>query len=516
MSRCLVGYTGFVGSNLLQYYKFDYLYNSKNFKEAMNKEFDEVYFCGVPAVKWYANKNPQEDLLIINNLIDILKTIKTDKIYLISTIDVYEDPISKKDESYDCNYTINHTYGKNRYIFEQFIQSHFQNHYIIRLPALFGKGLKKNIIYDLLNNNALCNIPVYSSLQWYDLNWLKDDIELIIKNNIRVCNLFTEPLDTIKILNLFENDVDNYNNTNRLNYNITTQYSNIFNSSITGYIRDKKTVENSIKDFIIFYRKNRSNLVVSNICIKSISQLQFASILKLYGITNVQIAPTTITNWENFNNIDLSVYTNNNINIYSFQSITYTLNNMNIFNEKSELLYNHLTNVIDVAIKNKVKILVFGCPKNRYILDTNIDNDKTFIDFFRNIGKYCENKDIKICIENNSKKYNCNYLNSINDVGNIVRKINHNNIKMMVDLGNCIMENDDMECIYNFSDIIYNIDVSQENMSNFCNPNSANYIFKNILNNIKYNKNINLEMLLEPNNELVQLTESLYNFINMY
>ena len=30
----IVGYTGFVGSNLLQFYKFDKLYNSKNFEDA--------------------------------------------------------------------------------------------------------------------------------------------------------------------------------------------------------------------------------------------------------------------------------------------------------------------------------------------------------------------------------------------------------------------------------------------------------------------------------------------------
>ena len=59
MTTAIVGYTGFVGSNLLQYYKFDNLYNSSNFHEATNKEFDTLFFCGVPAVKWYANKNPE-------------------------------------------------------------------------------------------------------------------------------------------------------------------------------------------------------------------------------------------------------------------------------------------------------------------------------------------------------------------------------------------------------------------------------------------------------------------------
>jgi hypothetical protein len=36
MVRAIVGYSGFVGSNLLQFYKFDYFYNSKNFIDAKN------------------------------------------------------------------------------------------------------------------------------------------------------------------------------------------------------------------------------------------------------------------------------------------------------------------------------------------------------------------------------------------------------------------------------------------------------------------------------------------------
>ena len=45
----------------------------------------------------------------------------------------------------------NDDYGRNRYYVEKFVNSHFANCTIIRLPSLFGKGLKKNFIYDLLH-----------------------------------------------------------------------------------------------------------------------------------------------------------------------------------------------------------------------------------------------------------------------------------------------------------------------------------------------------------------------------
>ena len=41
MVRAIVGYSGFVGSNLLQFYKFDYFYNSKNFIDKCLEENNE-------------------------------------------------------------------------------------------------------------------------------------------------------------------------------------------------------------------------------------------------------------------------------------------------------------------------------------------------------------------------------------------------------------------------------------------------------------------------------------------
>ena len=507
MSNAIVGYSGFVGSNLLKHYKFDYLYNSKNFKDAKNKTFDTMYFCGIPAVKWYANKNPEEDIGIILEIKNILKTIYVNRFILISTIDVYEDSDINVDEDHDCVEVLNNHYGRNRLFFEFFIRKTFENHHIIRLPALFGKGLKKNIIYDLLNNNQIENIPLHSSFQWYDLEWLKYDIDKILVNNLKICNLFTEPIQTIKILNLFNNPVCNLDK--KIKYNIRTKYSNLFNCLKNGYVRTAADVENSIKRFVKFSKSDKSRLCVSNICMKDISHLQFAGILKLYGIKNVQIAPTTLIDWDNMDYIDFSAY--NGLNIYSFQSITYNLNELNIFSDKIDYLMLHLTKVIDLASKNNIKLLVFGCPKNRLI--NSPDQINIFVQFFRDLGDYCVIKNVVICIEPNSKKYGCNFINTIEEAGNIVRQINNPNIKMMVDIGNVIMENDNLQTMNKFADIIHNIDVSQELMQSFINPHPRHYTFKLELDSINYDKMINLEMC---NIELHDLCTSLDNFIDLF
>jgi hypothetical protein len=393
------------------------------------------------------------------------------------------------------------------------------------LPALFGKGLKKNIIYDLIHNNQIQNIPLNSSFQWYNLDWLKKDIEIIINNKIQICNLFTEPIETKEIIRLFkkiynidyEFHIEYYGNNNRIEYNTQTIYDTFFDSKKIGYICDNLTVLHDIEELFKFNKLDKSKLCVSNICIDKIPELQFSSLLKLYGISKVQIAPTKkIGNWNNIDMFDVSIFTNNGIQPYSLQSIAYGLDNLNIFSENKDQLIKHIKNVIDLASKHKIEVLVFGCPKNRKIVSLEMNNDDIFIDFFKQIGEYCNDKNVIICIENNSKKYNCNYINTIEECEKLVRQINNSNIKMMVDLGNAVMETDEWYYLSSKKDIIYNIDISNPFMSDFSVPHESAYIFKAVLKQNLYNKNINLEMLIKEENELEILNKSLNNFINIF
>ena len=75
------------------------------------------------------------------------------------------------------------------------------------------------------------------------------------------------------------------------------------------------------------------------------------------------------------------------------------------------------------------------------------------------------------------------------------------------------MENDNLQTMNKFADIIHNIDVSQELMQSFINPHPRHYTFKLELDSINYDKMINLEMC---NIELHDLCTSLDNFIDLF
>ena len=351
--KAIVGYTGFVGSNLLSSFKFDKFYNSKNFENAIGCDFDELFFVGLPAEKWKINKYPDIDDYNINKIKNILNTISVKRFILISTIDVYENVNNEYDEDYDPNFTINHKYGTNRYLFENYIKNKFPNYHIIRLPAIFGLGIKKNIIYDLINNNQIENIPLNSKFQWYSLTWIKDDIRDIINKNIKLINLFPEPLETQKIINLFRYEPNKFTNDKVIFYNTRSKYF------LTGYNKTNEESLEEIKKFIDFSKINKQRLRVSNIFPKEISQFQFANILKLFGIEQIQIAPTILNSgsW-NITNIDYSIL--NGLKITSMQSILYGINN-NIF-KNPNVIMEHIKMIIEHSNKNRINALIFGCP----------------------------------------------------------------------------------------------------------------------------------------------------------
>jgi sugar phosphate isomerase/epimerase len=155
--------------------------------------------------------------------------------------------------------------------------------------------------------------------------------------------------------------------------------------------------------------------------------------------------------------------------------------------------------------------LVFGSPKNRFIINKNLNNQETFINFFKKMGDYIGDNNLKICIENNSKLYNCNFLNTINEVSQIVKKINHKNIAMMVDVGNCLMENDNIEDMLINKKYIKHIHISKPFLDYFINYNVIYYNnFMKILKKMKYNEIITLEFV--GKNDLNNFITSLKNF----
>jgi hypothetical protein len=302
--KFIVGYTGFVGSNIVKNVQFDGLFNSKNISEAYGKNPSLLVFSGLPAEKFIANNYPDTDKLLVDEAFNNIIKINPQYIVLISTIDVYKNPINVNENTViDINNL--HPYGANRYYLEEKIrQSHIKST-IIRLPGLFGDNLKKNFIYDMINeipsildkntfqklslacpqiqnyyspfqvnffkrNNQLSyfnliKLRIYfnylefktinftdsrSIFQFYNLKYLWNHIEILIKEKIPLINLVTEPILSSDLYEyIFGIKFNNILPKLPLYFNCQTNYAKLFNGE-NGYIFDKNTVKNEINNFL--------------------------------------------------------------------------------------------------------------------------------------------------------------------------------------------------------------------------------------------------------------------------
>ncbi|HBN05225.1 MAG TPA: hypothetical protein DD434_05480 [Bacteroidales bacterium] len=301
--KSLVGYTGFVGSNILEKGEFDDLYNSKNIKEAFGTNPDLLVFAGIRAEKYLANKEPEKDFEIVKEAFNNIQRIHPQKLVLVSTIDVYKKP-ANVDEDSVIDIKGLQPYGLNRYRLEQMVEESNIDSLIIRLPGLYGKNLKKNFIYDLIHIippmlteskfielclkddfiksfykkqdngfykcieltnmqrvelkdyfnrigfNALNFTDSRSYFQFYNLKFLWDHIRIALKHGLKKLNIATEPVSAADLYRTIRGEeFNNELNKSVPNYNFKTKYADLFNGQ-HGYIFDKEFIIDDIKRFV--------------------------------------------------------------------------------------------------------------------------------------------------------------------------------------------------------------------------------------------------------------------------
>jgi hypothetical protein len=306
MVSVLVGFSGFVGSNLKSFFKNEDSFNSKIIVLANKLTPDFCIYAGVKSEKFFANQFPMEDLIHINDAFENIKRINPKKLILISTIDVYGDQLNKN-ENFNLTVSTKPTYGSNRLYLEYLISNFLRDYHIIRLPALFGVNLKKNFIFDIMNpiprklskqkfqelstlnltlmgdayfkiNDGFYELNTIkylqnpfkdtliefliknkstsleftdsrSSFQFYNLNNLWNDIQRVVHNNIKLINLVSEPINAAEIYDfVFNKEFRNFT-SKFYSYNIKSVYSELWNNS-KGYLYPKSVILHDIKEFI--------------------------------------------------------------------------------------------------------------------------------------------------------------------------------------------------------------------------------------------------------------------------
>lgn len=308
--KMIVGNTGFVGGNIYASGEFDTAFHSTNIEQAYGLEPDLLVYAGLRAEKYLANSFPDKDYNAIEQAYANIVHIKPKKVVLISTIDVYKHPVDV-DEDTVIETAGLHPYGYNRYRLEQMICDSGIDSLIIRLPGLYGEGLKKNFLYDIIHRipsmltakkfaelyamnsdlgkayeirengfyqlkalepiqrksinaffetcgfNALHFTDSRSLFQMYPLRFLWKHIQMALAANLCCLNIAVEPVYASEIFeNLYCAEFKNILERPIANYRMRTKHDSLF-SGKDGYIFDKAFL---LDDIIHFLRVNIDKL----------------------------------------------------------------------------------------------------------------------------------------------------------------------------------------------------------------------------------------------------------------
>ncbi|HSK18817.1 MAG TPA: NAD-dependent epimerase/dehydratase family protein [Longimicrobiales bacterium] len=246
--QALIGYTGFIGGNLAAQEHFDDLFNSSNIEQIANREYSLIACAAAPGTKWFANQQPELDRRSIERLVGALKQVQADHLVLISTVDVYPVPIGV-DENTPIDNRQNDAYGRHRRILEEFVADHFAST-IVRLPGLFGPGLRKNVVFDFLHGNRLDLINPESTFQFYDLSDLWLDIQRVRRAAIDLINFATEPVRVADVAReAFDFEFSNEMRQQAAKYDFRTVHS----AALGGdgpYLRSREAILGAMREFI--------------------------------------------------------------------------------------------------------------------------------------------------------------------------------------------------------------------------------------------------------------------------
>jgi sugar phosphate isomerase/epimerase len=466
----LIGYTGFVGGNLLRQRRFDAFFNSANVDEIRGRRFDLLACAGTPAVMYRANQQPAEDLASIRRLMDALASVEAMRFVLISTIYVYRDPVGV-DERTPVTEEGLPPYGTHRLMLETFVRERF-GATAIRLPNIFGDGIKKNVLFDLLNDNHVSTINAASVYQYYSLDHLWPDVSRAMANGVDVLNVATEPVSVREIARgglgiPFENDPG----TPPVFCDFRSAHAGLWGKP-GGYLYSKAEVLDDIRRFVARYRSEPFRLAVSSIAWKPEQDAAMRDALAERGVQGVELLPDRLFDERGELSLERAAeqrrfWAGRGISVIAVQGVLFTRDDLKLFEsgENRANTFQYLKTIIVTLRHLGAGVLMFGSPRNRRRADLSKEAaDRIAVPFFRDLADFAYANDVVFCIEPNPEAYGADYLQTTAEAYALAEQVNHPGFAVNVDTGAMLMGGESLETPALCARRVRHVHISQPNL----------------------------------------------------
>lgn len=243
-------------------------------------------------------------------------------------------------------------------------------------------------------------------------------------------------------------------------------------------------------------------LSISNIAWTDETDAEVLALLVAAGVTAIEVAPTRVwSEWE-FVQADGDRYQNflqaQGLTCSSLQAILFKQPDLKVFGtaEQRAALIAHLKRVADLAAVLEAKPMVFGAPKNRDRGD--LDEETAFhqaVDLFAEVGDYCHQKGVCLCLEPNPPAYGCNFITDSKSGAQLVRTVNSPGFRLHLDAAGMYLAGEDIpQSIEQAADVLEHFHISEPNLGNFESPKVNHADIAHSLRVIGWDKWVTIEM----------------------
>lgn len=261
-------------------------------------------------------------------------------------------------------------------------------------------------------------------------------------------------------------------------------------------------------------------LSASNIAWSTEDNEKVYDLMKEYGFTGLEIAPTRLVKKQPYENkeyagrIAQGLKREHGFVISSMQSILFGRSER-LFgsNEERKELMNYLKKAVDFAEIIGCRNLVFGSPQNR-----NMENESEYgiaVAFFFEIGEYAAQHGTVISMEANPPIYGTNFINRTEEAFRLVQDVNCEGFKLNLDFGTILENGEDVMMVESVFEWISHIHISEPYLVRI-QKRQEHGLLAEILKRHSYDKYVSIEMKRNENNNLAIIEETLQYIVDVF